>query len=72
MELAASVKASNQLATTSIQSEGPIVDDCIDLLNAMPQIANTSQLYTVALMSLMVKEKRNVWMPLKLDDARIN
>lgn len=35
-ELAALVKVSNQLVTALIQFERPTIDDCIDLLYAMP------------------------------------
>ena len=39
IELVASVKASNQLATASVQSEGPTIVDCIDVLLTMLEIA---------------------------------
>ncbi|RWR86504.1 DDE_4 domain-containing protein [Cinnamomum micranthum f. kanehirae] len=55
IELAASVKASNQLVAASAQSEGPTIEACIDLLHAMPQLPETSPLHMVTLRSFMVK-----------------
>eukprot|EP00268_Persea_americana_P047859 TRINITY_DN5016_c0_g1_i1.p1 TRINITY_DN5016_c0_g1~~TRINITY_DN5016_c0_g1_i1.p1 ORF type:complete len:183 (+),score=36.79 TRINITY_DN5016_c0_g1_i1:495-1043(+) len=71
IELAASVKASNQLAAAFAQSEGPTVEACIDLLHEMPQLLETSPLHMVALRSFMVKERRIIWTKFKTDEGKI-
>ena len=71
IELAASVKALNQLAVASAQSEGPTVEACIDLLHEMPQLPEISPLHMVALRSFMVKERRIIWTKFKTDEGKI-
>ena len=70
IDLAASVKASNQLATASVQSEGPTIDDCLDVLHAMLEISEASPLYLISLTCFMVKDKRTIWMRFRTDEAR--
>ncbi|RWR80015.1 hypothetical protein CKAN_00862000 [Cinnamomum micranthum f. kanehirae] len=71
IDLAASVKASTQVATPSVQSEGPTIDDCIDVLHAMPEISEASPLYLIALTCFMVKDKRTIWMRFRTDEGKI-
>lgn len=71
VEIAASVKASNQLVAAPAQSEGPTMEACIDLLQAMTQLPETSPLHLVALRSFMVKEKRIIWTRMKTDEGKI-
>ncbi|XXG46466.1 hypothetical protein AAC387_Pa02g1308 [Persea americana] len=62
IDLATSVKAPTQLAVPSVEFEGPTIDDCIDVLHAMPEISEASPLYLIALTCFMVKDKRSIWM----------